>query len=718
MKNRKTPWWLPVLLVLPVIAAVWLSGAGRGEFRWDDLMESGLSGFREGNKTYSLDKGDAYGAINRGPYFSLPAGDYTLEFAIETDADNVIRIETSNGARVEPAEIIIPADTWTAKQRFTLIDDAENLQIRIGFENGTYLKLHDITMSTSCTDGLWLFSFAALALAVLYALERAGWLTVQRKRTLLVIGLAVLIASVPAMRENLNAGHDSEFHRMRLRNTASALAEGQFPVRVGGSMYNGYGSAASIFYPDVCFYLPALLMLGGATIQFAMSVFIAATNIVTAACTYALGRRMFASRTAGTGAAVLYLLASYRLTDIYTRMAAGEAAAMAVIPLFALGLWEVVFGEKKRWPLLAVGATAVFMTHMISTVLCAAAAAVVCACCLPRLLREKRLAPIALAIGVTVLLNAYYLVPLLHYMLGGVSMGALNSSVAAGAMEPMYLFAADSEFPRDIGPALLLGAAMAAYALMGRKDERARTAKALLLVGAALSLMTTNLFPWAQLESRLGAAVNFLQFPWRLMMFVDLALALAAGYGVRLLAEGDRAKDAAVIAVLAVSVLSAMPQIARYTTADNAPYRYWLSNSQMITAYAEYTIPGSDLSRTVGEHEVLTDGDAWFTDYEKRGTRAELQARASQGGCITLPMFAFDGYRAELDGREIAFRTGENNRLTVDIPAGTNARLCVWFEGRALWRAADAVSLLTALLLAAGAVLSRRASSPRRAAMK
>ena len=202
------------------------------------------------------------------------------------------------------------------------------------------------------------------------------------------------------------------------------------------------------------------------------------------------------------------------------------------------------------------------------------------------------------------------------------------------------------------------------------------------------------------------------------MMFVDLALALAAGYGVRLMAESPRAKDAAVIAVLAVSVLSAMPQIARYTTADNAPYRYWLSNSQMITAYAEYTIPGSDLSRTVGEHEVLTDGDAWFTDYEKRGTRAELQARAAQGGSLALPMFAFDGYRAELGGQEIAFRAGENNRLTVDIPAGTNARLCVWFEGRALWRAADAVSLLTALLLAAGAVLSRRASSPRRAAMK
>ena len=67
MKNRKTPCWLPLLLAALVVTGVWLSGAGRGEFIWDDLMDSGLSGFRAGNKTYSLDKGDAYGMINKGP---------------------------------------------------------------------------------------------------------------------------------------------------------------------------------------------------------------------------------------------------------------------------------------------------------------------------------------------------------------------------------------------------------------------------------------------------------------------------------------------------------------------------------------------------------------------------------------------------------------------------------------------------------------------------
>lgn len=706
MKNRKIIQPLALMLAVLVLAFAWLSGAGRNEYVWPDLVKSGMTGFREGYKTYTLDNGDTYGMLNNGPYFSLPAGTYTLECAIETDADNVIRIETGNGARVQPAQITIPANAWSLKESFTLLDDAENLQIRIGFENGTYLKLHSVKMSVQATDHLFLATALVAVLCVLYVLNIRGYLTPERKKTLLILGVAVLFVSVPALRENLNAGHDSEFHRMRLRHVANALAEGQFPVRVGGSMYNGYGSATSVFYPDAVFYLPALLMIGGATIQFAMSAFIVLTNAVTAAGMYLCGRRIFGSRKMGVCASLLYLTASYRLTDVYVRMAAGEAAAMAVLPLFVLGLWEVVFGEKRNWPLLALGATAVFMTHIISTVLCAVMAAAVGVCCAGKILREGRLVPVLKAIVLTVLLNVYYLVPMLHYMMQGISMGALNSSVAAGAMEPMYLLACDPQFPRDIGVPMLLGTALTLYMFIGRSDAQLRAAKWMMAAGLVLALMTTNLFPWAQLESRLGMAVNFLQFPWRLLMFVDLFLALSAGCGVVRIAQELNIRSAAVPLVLAVCVMTSYTQIAQYTVVENAPLRYWLSNSQMITAYAEYTLPGSDLARTVAEHKVLVSGDAAYADYEKRGTRATLKAQAQNGGAISLPVFGFDGYRAELGGEEIGWTLGDNNRLTVQIPAGTDAQLRVWYAGKVLFRIADAVSLAAALFT--GWLLIRR----------
>jgi len=165
-------------------------------------------------------------------------------------------------------------------------------------------------------------------------------------------------------------------------------------------------------------------------------------------------------------------------------------------------------------------------------------------------------------------------------------------------------------------------------------------------------------------------------------------------------------RSAAVPLVLAVCMLCSYTQIAQYTVVENAPLRYWLSNSQMITAYAEYTLPGSNLARTVTEHEVLVSGDAVFTDYEKRGTQVTLRAQAQNGGAISLPVFGFDGYRAELDGEEIGWTLGDNNRLTVQIPAGTDAQLRVWYAGKVLFRIADAVSLAAALF--AGWLMIRR----------
>ena len=56
------------------------------------------------------------------------------------------------------------------------------------------------------------------------------------------------------------------------------------------------------------------------------------------------------------------------------RCAIGETPAMAMFPLFVLGLWEVIFGDKERWPVLTIGAMCVFQSHMISTGLAAALA--------------------------------------------------------------------------------------------------------------------------------------------------------------------------------------------------------------------------------------------------------------------------------------------------------------------------------------------------------
>ena len=110
----------------------------------------------------------------------------------------------------------------------------------------------------------------------------------------------------------------------------------------------------------------------------------------------------------------------------------------------------------------------------------------------------------------------------------------------------------------------------------------------------------------------------------------------------------------------------------------------------------EYTIPGTKTSPTKKQALLLDDG-VTVTDYHKHSTEAVMQVEAPQGGTVTLPLFGYDGYRAELNGEEIAWTLGENNRLKVEIPAGTQGELHVWFADKLLWRAAEMVSLLAVL---------------------
>jgi len=163
----------------------------------------------------------------------------------------------------------------------------------------------------------------------------------------------------------------------------------------------------------------------------------------------------------------------------------------------------------------------------------------------------------------------------------------------------------------------------------------------------------------------------------------------------------EKLRHAVLVCTLGVSMLAASSQIAHCTMVENEPYRYWMSNSYMITAYGEYTLPGSSLARTVHEHEPLTTQGVQLNAYEKRGTEITADVKAPDGGQITLPLFGFDGYRVQLDGQEMAWTRGDNNRLTVEMPPDTDGQLRVWFGGKSVWRMADGVSLLSMAVLTA-----------------
>lgn len=698
--------WGVWLIALLLIAIVFATGVLDRQKVWEDMPYL-LMRF-DGGMQRDTQAGGAYGAMNDGPGLDLPAGTYRLKWAISGDGDNRLVITTQNGAQAVPGEIPLPAGETAGEAVFTLENAAQGVDIVVMFEKGTHIDVADMRLySPQYRDHAFTFALIALLLCALHTALRRGCLTPARRGKLILIGLAVLIASGPALKDTVCIGHDTTFHLVRLCNLADGLAAGQFPVRIGGFSYNGYGAITSVFYPDIFLYGPALLMNWGASLQYAVNVFFIAVNAASAWAMYAAAKRMFGDAWAAACASVLYTMSIYRVSDVFTRYAFGEMTAMVFLPLFILGLYEVVLGDRHRWVLLGVSAACIALSHMLSTLICALAAAGMCVLFIVKLVCERRLTSILKAAALALALCAFQLVPFVMYSMQGIGAQELAKDPAFFALSPAQLFLLGagelSLDPRDttlatfaleIGLPLLMGAALALYgaATAEKRDSKNSLAVLLTAAGAAFAFMATTLFPWSHVRVLTRGLSDYLQFPWRFLMMTAVLLALAGGYGCARFARGHG--EQMVAAVLAVAALCALP-----TLTDEARNPEYIAFGETVSPnlqYTEYTLPGTQTVITL-DPRVQVDGDAAVTDYRKESTTITAQVDAQTDAVLTLPLFGYDGYRAQVNGQETETGLSENNRLTVRLDAGTSGELRVWFAGKAVWRIADAVSLGTLL---------------------
>ena len=706
--NAKKKALVSLALCAALIVVVFVSGVLDRQKTWTEMVWNGL--FFTTDSSLDLNEGDDYGIVNGGPKLTLPPGEYRLKWMIEADGINSIEITTDNGVRAVPGRISTSPDLVTDEHVFTLEEVAENVQMRVHFESGTRISVIDMRLySPMYKDHAITFAFLALALWLLYMLDLQKYLTAKRKGMLLLGGFAVLIASAPALKDTICLGHDSVFHLVRLCNLADGLAHGQLPVRIGGYTYNGYGAITSVFYPDVFMYIPAIMMNLGASLQYAVNVFFIIINAASAVSMYVAAKRMLNDEDAALCASILYTLSIYRISDVFSRYAFGEMTAMVFLPIFILGLWEVVFGDEHRWITLTLSASAIFMSHMLSTLICACTAMGVGVLFIVKIVREKRLLSIVKACAAAGLLCAFYLVPFVLYSLQGIGAQALARDVVNDAISPAQLFLLGSgELPVDprdrslstfsleIGFPLLLGTVLALYVMMtaDKHDVQEKLVLFLASAGAMFAMAATTLFPWSYVRILTFELSDYLQFPWRMLMMTAALLCFAGGWGYVHFAGKD--KEKAIVLVLALCAMAALPTITSETRNNNfIPFGETVSPN---LPHLEYTIPGTRTEPT-RDHNVITMGRVNLENYRKKSTNIVVQVDAQKNARLEFPIFGYDGYKVTLNGKEMPWYTGENNRLAVEFEQDTKGEIEIWFEGKPLWRAADAVSLLTAVML-------------------
>lgn len=678
------------------------------------------------------------GLFCEGPGISLMPGVFSFVMTYTADAEGNSVAVFGDGRDETPAYTqALPVSDGTAPIKFTCAfpEGIHDLQIRISYGGQGYFEMTSVKVKSEgwvCNDYVILALSAMLLIFIyLWLRKRNGdqkGLESPANRYLLVTG-AVLLISLPLCTDYVRGGTDVTYHLNRIEGIRAALLTGQFPVRVHSNVLDGFGYGSPLFYPELFLYFPAFLRILGVSLVTAFKLCTALMNLIAAWNMYLAASRIFRNKEVGMLAALLYVTAVFRLGTGYYVGLYGCYMAMSFLPLFCLGIYEIVAGDAAKWGYAAAGFTFVLQNHILSAAVCCVLAAAACAIYRRSFFRKERIVAAAKAGGLALLLNLWFILPLLHMMAEPINLAKLQDPFSEFTVPLALMFKGWMELgfqtvregaplnnavPVTWGIALLTAnLALVLPALwMGMKcssscGEERRKAWHLGIWGLVMVFLTSRLMPWKVLDQfpAVSAALSFMQYPWRLFSFALPFLCMSGAAGVWLLVrEYGQWKKTAYALVTLVSFLTAL-----YYLNGNNGEPVLIMQAELIDsgqiAHGEYLYEGTEINRlperagrvAVQKREDGSEKEIVISDYEKEGGNLSFhyQMKEPEAVYVELPLLYYPGYGAWIDGQRVEVVRGEQNVLRLWLQPDTEGTVLVRYTGLGSWNAATWISLVT-----------------------
>lgn len=684
---------------------------------------------------------------------SLERGSYqvTMDYDLTVDAVRITPLyEASYGP--DDAETILLTKEFQEKTFELLLPDQVNeFSFQLPeLENADDLVIHSITMErTNQSERVRFFVVLCIfcAVDVLFYLGRKGrfgaW-SVEKRGSVLCIGLIVLFACVPLMTNYLLSGQDLTFHLMRIEGLAEGLKQGQFPVKMQPVWLNDYGYPVSILYGDLLLYIPAVLRIIGFSLQASYKIYLVMIQIITAINTYLCCKEIAEDRKLGVVGCFLYVFATNRMTNIYYRAAVGEYTALAFLPLVFLGLFYLL-GEKERtraeqkkvFFLLVMGYTFMLESHMLSFNIAIVFSIIYCLFHFKKFLQNFWfLVKTAL---ITIGLNLVFLVPMADYMISHDMKVKFASQIENMQEHGLFLsqlfqmfrfpVSLSGNVMNGVGGDMAIGIGLA-YMLMlalfvwelcccfwrkkkGLANEgMIQTESVRIFVIFLLCLvMSCYFFPWHAIGKIpvLGSILTPYQFAWRFIGIATFLGVILTMYALKTLEKlTDRTIKVAAIVVLGTLTLIGSQYLMDNKVSDSTARTKVTSSASIYTAGAvangEYLFVENSAMAIIDQQPVPADETAVsITSYEKKNSRISMECEnlTDEVQQVKVSFLDYKGFVAtdKTTGEKLDTTCDEQHILTVLLPAGYQGTVQVCFRQPWYWRVAEIVSLAVLIAL-------------------
>jgi hypothetical protein len=230
-----------------------------------------------------------------------------------------------------------------------------------------------------------------------------------------IVLLAVFLFCIfPYFFPGLFPGSDQPYHLGRIESLKDALLSGIFPVKIHPMLVYGYGYGEGFFYSDFFIYLPAVIRLLGVSLEWSYKIYAILVFAALIGGMYYCVRRITGNSMAAVMSAVLYVLSTRVLGQMYSDFAIGGVTAAIFVPFCIAGMF-LYLKKDEGLGMFAVGFLGVILTHAISTLL----SFLICVCLIIVYHRQlfsslKKFMKLAIITIFILMATSSYLIPMLE----------------------------------------------------------------------------------------------------------------------------------------------------------------------------------------------------------------------------------------------------------------------------------------------------------------
>ena len=515
-------------------------------------------------------------------------------------------------------------------------------------------------------------------------------------------------------------GDDVYYHFQRIMGISDNFTDGLLTSNISTSNFDKIGYGVNIFYPWLTL-IPFQLIFHvsgdrigayylGLLFYFFVSFLISHYSM-----------KQFSKNTSmAVIFAIVYNFSTYRLIEVFSRAAVAEYIATIFLPLCFLGLYQIFFGDSKRWKPLAIGLSLIIFSHVLSVFMCLMMFFIVLILFVTKIKWSKlRVLNFIKAVVTTVLATLIFTVPFLME----------ESFEKYGVPDPMKLAGQDLSkliwfsFKNtsnrmiegniyNIG--LLLIVTLFVGILAFRKFDK--LFKAIYILFILTFILSSNVFPWHLLQN---TPIQVIQFPFRILMFTTLfGSAITARILVNVFENGTQRNF-----IVMTAVVSLVAGGLWYSSIQKAYPHSLLSKPQLIITkkmlnedklpetYVNQYMPSraaAEMER-VQHHEVNLNQKiiAQVPAVEKHGNVFTFD-NIKKGDVIDLPSIRYKYTHAKLNGKNVPISFSKRGTVQIVAPRNyTHLKINLSYGNRNLFILATSLSVLAWIYLLGSAWITK-----------